>query len=85
MKLLLAVVFSLVLDRQNRHGIQGAFEAVHGKVATGAEVDHKFTKVVVIFHWTANHGRVFEWHKCLTNGKNGPFCRAGVFLVQGCV
>ena len=60
---LLVVVFSLVLDCENRHNIQGWFKTVQGKVASGSKVDHKLTKIVIIFHRPANHVGMFERHK----------------------
>jgi hypothetical protein len=65
-------VFSLVLDCENRDGIPRGFEAVQGKVASGTKVDHKLTKIIMVFHRPANHVRLFERHKRLADCKHSP-------------
>ena len=70
---LFVVVFSLVFDCENSHNIQGWFEAVQGKVASGSKVDHKLTKIIIVFHRPANHVRLFERHKRFADCKHGPF------------
>jgi len=72
-ELLLVVVFSLVLDCENRHDIQRWLEAVQGKVAPGSKVDHKLTKLSRVFHQPANQVRLFELHERIADCKHGPF------------
>lgn len=81
----LVIVFSLVLDRHNGHGIQCWLEAVKGEKTAGAEIDYQFAKVLVVLYRPANHWGVLKRHECLTDGEYSPFGRVDVFACEECV
>jgi len=81
----LVIVFTLVLDRQNCHGIHCWLEPVEGEITAGAEVDHQFAKIAVVLNGPANHGRVLKRQECFTDGEYSPFGGVDVFADEECV